>query len=489
MYQEYIIAPFSRSKAFDFRPNEYDYSSAEDYKKDIEEGIVYDPYMIICFKSHLEPILRDYYDFTSLVLLDKEINNKMVSTIHLMDSKGMKIPLSQQDIKMIQNDIVDNIVKLNVPTEFVLFDCFIHPSYFLPALQYILPNIKLYDMEGKRINTIIRNDRFICVDLVNYEFFPDVIQYLYRHIDDWIKTEMDKTFKAPAGVTIDNVEGYYNHAMNLYSPVIQDTRIRVNVETPVPINPEEFTKYTLDFSNVNPYFKPQENIVGIHLMESLRKFAQCDKVLLNMNENNPGQYNFILIRDDEPIRFDIDIDKIIGYQYFTDDCRGLLILKSRDMLMDFVYLEEKISGRIGLFVPIMYNGNYLNINELQDELDNSIDNIDVYINDFELLFSRIARLKLNYLDMIDGFVFVKKDDYFSQRTILRTLKDTFPQVFIYTGTRSESDIQNIIDNILSYFPQYENISNQLKDIKKGPFDTMLIPVIDREYLKGIYEYL
>lgn len=429
-----------------------------------EPTIPFSEYSVFVFNSILEPKLRKHFDFISMIFHDIPHNGRMVSTIRLIDKNNDFIKLETNDIKLIQK-YIDQIVKED--STFFLFSTIDSINIFRPWLriifQYISFNRYNDDMKLIDINKKVENG-IIYLDLENDSNFNKTTSKLYPQ---FIKTLYDLYYNG----SIPNITG---NKLDIYKGYDGEKLFEIisNIDIPDYKLPSKRLSFSPDLSIKNTVYEfvfnknvtnPFENEVGSIFLKNVKKFLDAD--VINV-VNNSNKCQISMMRDDKIIESNINIKEIFGYIYFTDMILGLLVLQNMNLLSSVKLIEDAVSGKIGIFVPMFENGEPLLEANLNLLLDNYINRIDVYTENIDYVKNIANKFDLNIVGEVELndiiYLFIEKDNLITQRSILRS-ENGIINIFIdgnwIHSNLPSSQIDQIITNIYG------------KNIIKGPYST------------------
>jgi hypothetical protein len=429
-----------------------------------EPTIPFSEYSVFVFNSILEPKLRKHIDFVSMVFNDIPHNGRMVSTIQLIDKNNDFIKLESEDIKLIQT-YIDQIVKEE--SKFFLFSTIDSLNIFRPWLrtmfQYITFNrynddMKLVDINKKSENGIIYLDlsddpQF---NKTTSKLYPEFIKNLYNLYYNGSIPNIN-------GKTLDIYNGYDGEKL---------FEIISNIDIPDYKLPSTRLSFLPDLSIKNTIYEfvfnknvtnPFDNEVGSIFLKNVKNFLEAD--VINVVNNN-NKFQISMIRNNKIIESNINIKEFFGYNYFTDKILGLLVIKNMNLLSSIKLIEDAVSGKIGILVPIFENGELIVEANLNLLLDNYINRIDIYTENIDYVRNIANKFNLNIVGEVDindiTYLFIEKDNLITQRSILRS-ENGILNIFI-DGNWFDSNLQTKqIDQIIT------NIYG--KNITKGPYST------------------
>jgi len=494
----FILTPLKRYVDKELIPEEIrdDYGTEEHILEHRKNNLEYDPYRVACLLSQLETFIRPHFQYTGIALIDRNIEDHYVATVEFLNMNMKPIQLKQTEIDEIQN-IVNDIVSMNEPDGYIILDLlnqhYLHPTIFQSIVQFL----KMEDENGDEIEIKILQDRYVFVYLSEYLNHTEIIQYIYNHMMLWIQDVFQQYIQPSIqneNITMDNIENLLNRAfgfpeMETADPTMRFEMIKEDENESINESIFDFDTYILKFSNTNPLFDPLNNEIGETLLASMKQFSGAEHV-----EFKPigfGEYSFVLMKNQKPIQFEIEFTKIFGYQYFTDDCRGLLVVKENEMLLDMMQIKEFKSGRIGIFVPIYFRQNRVNMNELLLQLENYKSTVDFYsLDESEIINNRVQQFNLEYMGMIDNYIFVRKDYFLTQNLIRRTIQEDFPSMIIWIPkTDVNSNFMNIVELLVKEYPYVpEELKKELFKFKYNG-SLLNIPVIDRKYIQMLFQFI
>jgi hypothetical protein len=444
----------------------------DSYCKD-EPDIPFSEYSVFVFNSLLEPKLRKHFEFVSMVLHDIPYDGKMVSTVRLVDKNNDFISLKTEDIKLIQK-YINEIVKED--SSFFLFSTTESINIFRPWTRLIFPYMTFNRFNEERniipISKKVENGK-IYLDLSDDSQFDKTTSKLYP---DFIKTIYDLYYNGmlPNGKNLETFSGYDGE--QLFETISKKNGISIpNYTLPsnkLSFSPDLSIKNTVyEFVFNKAITNPFDNEVGSVFLKNIRKFLEADIINL-VNKGNKCEIS--MMKNNKFIESNINIKELFGYIYFTDKIVGLLVLQKLNLLSSVKLIEDDVSGKIGLFVPMFVNGEQLLESDLNLLLDNYSNRIDIYNEDIEYIKDIANRFNLNIVGEVElndiTYLFIEKDNLVTQRSILRS--ENGVNIFI-DGNWMDKDLQEEqIDEII------KKIYN--KDIIKGPYSTYYLNFMSRE---------
>jgi hypothetical protein len=423
-YQMFIMTPFYREIIHE---NSYCQEEPE---------IPFKEYDVFVFNSLIEPELRKIINFESIVYRDIPYKEKMRTTLHLTDMNGNIKNLSDNVIKIIQEKI-DKIIKEN--SKYFLFFQINKSLLFRPWLHNIIKYIKFQKQTSPPY------------------YLDEAIQSKMRNGNIYLNLSDDLDYINTTGNLITNLEILLeemykngvipNEEVNLNGDVEEiyeiltrkNEKIEINeIKIPNTILNKTFEKinlntvYELIFKN-NDEYDIMNTEIGCTLIKNLKKFTEAEEIYIIRKD----RYEITFTKDDKIMETDIDIEKTIGNVFVTKKVMGLLVLKKLGYLDEIIFISDKVTGNIGIWLPYFLFGNHLNETEIIGLLENFEKEIDIYEYE-ETVIDKLKEMKMKIIDIIDilieeeekKYIFVKREQLITQRSILRSLEEDGINIFI-----------------------------------------------------------
>lgn len=466
----------------------------------IDEPIIpFKEYSVYVFNSLLEPILRKKFNFDSMVFRDIPFQGKMVSTIQLLDQNNNYIKLSSEEINWIQSHI-NNIVKHN--SKFFNFYNFNDSHIFRPWVHVILPFIKLKRKDEDDIidiNSKIKNN-FILLDLSEDLDYLNTSMNLYPEINNILESMFNNGLIPKSSNTtllknVDNFSYFYNGNLNGEESFEKLLSLQQEIDLPEIDIPSEklictssssdiFTVYKLFYSHVGT--NPFNTYIGSALLYNLKKFLDADEIVtVDMKDH----FEISLWKNNNLIESNININDLYGKLYFTDDIRGLLVLKKLNMMDKLTIIEDTVSKKKGLFLPLMIFGEVTVSTDFVQLLENYKMNIDIYDEYIDEIKEICISFQLEILDEIffdeKEYIFVRKNNLISQRSVLRSLGLDYIEILIDGIWMDQNYSIEECDKIIKICYG--------KDFIRGPYKTYYLKFKNKEEISNfenkVYDYL
>lgn len=463
-----------------------------------EPIIPFKEYSVFVFNSLLEPILRNKFDFVSMVFRDIPFNGKMVSTVQLLDTNGDFIKLSSDHINWIQNHI-NNIVKYDSKffNFFNLNDC----NIFRPWVRVIFPLMKLKRMDNDQLVDIkskLKNN-FLLLDLSEDIDYFNTTMNLYPQINYNLESLFENGLipKSSNSTLLKNIDDFsyiyenvYNgeetfekllsiqQELDLPSIVIPNQKLLLNEQST-----NKYTVYKIYLGETESY--PFNNIIGSYFLSSLKKFLDADQIVTLQKKDH---YEISVWKNNELIESDVNINDFFGKMYFTDDVRGLLVLDKLNMMNIVSVIQDGVSKKKGLFLPIMMDGEIIQEVDLISMLENYKSNVDVYDQNVDEIREKCFAFELDiigeiFFDEIE-YLFVNKDNLVTQRALLRSLGNPSVDLIIDGIWIDENYSVDECDTVITkvYGDNYI----------RGPYKTYYLSFMNRDdidtFERKIFEY-
>lgn len=478
-----------------------------------EPDIPFTSYSVYVFRSRLEAFLKKYfsqtnrkkYNYDQFVFRDIPYDGRMVTTIILNDSDSKIISLTPQEIRDINLEISEMIV--------------LHPDYLLfledSTLQYpqawlrtILPSLEFQRIsylpfdgtERYSIPSIYYNG-CIYLNLIEDESYLSTIQSLYKdtlnQLDEFYHKGTLPTLLEYTGsgvtVTIKNPGDFIQIEEKLGDQVLEDMAGLEEVVIPesdfkmtteIEKSDEgEATVFVINYSRIDMNLEFLENQLGVEFLVSLKKFLDADEIITK--KVNPGYYEIVAKKDGKFLTSNLDVKEMFGFSYFTDDPLGLMVLDDMNLLDDTKAIYDSASGKGAIFVPTEKFGDVIQVDYLIGLLNNKKQFYDAYTESTDIELT-LMRLGLDVESRIDKYLFVKKDRWITKRLIYRGLSEKNPKMCL-SGDWNFEEMSS--KDILSLGQQLMYELDNDGELKEGPYDTIIVPVISKDFIENFSRLL
>ena len=470
-----------------------------------QPDIPFTSYAVYVFRTRLEAFMIEYfnnrkkYNYNTFVFKDIPSEGKMITTLEILDKNQNKIQLTKQEIIDINLEIAQ--ITTLYPSYFLFFS---DKEYIYPQawLNTILPSFQFerttyYPEDSSKtfkIPSIYDNGK-LYLDLSQDLNFSSTVQKLYSTLNEQLDTyfysgtipEMIEISAAE----IKRVPGKFiqfkdktgeevlDELAELPSVTIPKTDELFLSEVKVKSNKNETTVFVLNFTRTNPDMNIFIDPIGAEFLVSLRNFLKADDVLIQ--EHSQGYYEIELKQDGKFIQSNLNIKDMFGYFYFTDHPMGLLVAEDMQILEDSKIIYDSISGRGGLFIPMIHLDEPVEKDLMNIQLDNRMKHADVFTKtpEMELI---LTKLKVNIISSIDNYFYVSKNDLITKRIVYRALQNYPPQILLTGPWNFEKVPSDIVIQFAKEFTKTDNI-------REGPFSTIIVPVESLPYTKELQKFL
>ena len=465
--------------------------------------IPFTSYSVFCFRTRLESFLRTYlkslYNYNTFTFHDVPSQDKMITTLEMLDVNDIKLRLSTQEIRDINQEI-GKITTLN-PNYCLFFE---KTNEFPQAwLQTIIPSFQFERTEyyaDDSSKTFVIPTKFengkIYLDLsddMNYlttikNLYADFMELLEKYfysgtIPDMVEVSADNFQRIPGKFvhfkdkTGEEVLDELAELEPLKIPVsdiefISDVKIKNK-------NPNQSTVFVLNFTKTDPDMNIFIDPIGVEFLTSLKQFLRADDVFVQ--EVAPAYFEIELKKDGAFVQSNINIKEMFGYFYLTDHPMGLLVAEDMDLLEDSRIIYDSNSGKGGLFIPMIFLDEPIQKDLVKIQLENRIKTVDVYTKTPELELI-LKKLGLKIISSIDNYFYVEKTEWITKRVVYRAIKNYPPQTLIAGSWNFETMQPKVIIDFANEFIK----SNE---VEEGPFSTLKVPVNNLDNLKQLMKYL
>jgi len=456
-----------------------------------QPDIPFSAYSVFVLRTRLESFLRKYfstkkYNYNTFTFRDIPHQGKMITTLEMLDVQENKIKLTTQEIREINQEI-GQITTLH-PSYCLFFE---YSEDFPQAwLRTLLPSFKFerteyYPDDSSKtflIPSIYSNGK-IYLDLssdLSYSstiknLYSDFMEQLERYfytgtIPDLVEVGPNRTERVPGK--------FVQFPDKTGEQVLDDIAELIPVHIPVSdyefiaesksknINTKQTTVFVLNFTKTNPDINIFIDPIGVEFLTSIKNFLKADEVLIQ--EAAPAYYEIELKRDGNFIQSNINIKEMFGYFYLTDHPIGLLVADDMDMLDDCKIIYDSVSGKGGLFVPMVHLDEPVKKDLLKMQLENRMKTMNVYTKTPEIEMM-LQKLGLVVKASIDNYFYINKNEYITKRVVYRGLKYYPPQMLL----AGNWDFDTIPSKVVL---DYAKELLKTEDIEEGPFSTIKVPV-------------
>lgn len=487
----------------------------------------YSPYQVFVFESRMQHFLERYfqknpkYRYDHFVYLDVPSQGLMVTTIQLKDVNDEPIDIEKEIIRDINLEIT------NVTT--------LYPNYCLfysdhstklsrPWIRALLPSFvferTLYEFFKEPQNILIPSfveNGCVYLDLsddINYE---EVIQKLSSEINKTLESFF-KMGTLPEMLT--NIKCEYNKKLpqNNLCRIIDDQVLYqrqpgqfvhyedmdgeqvldiiaglpdVNIPNTENITTDMLgskekgyaTVYVVNFHSSEINLTKDQ--IGTEFLTSLKKLLNADAII--SKETNPGYFEIYVNKNGNYIESAVNIKEMFGYQFFTHNPIGLLVCQDMGLLSQTKIIYDAYNQIGGVFVPMIYLGDVLQIELLNIQLYNRIQNIDAYIYSSRLE-KEILKNQLNIVTKIDKYLYVEKSALITKRIIYGSLEKRKPEMLIVGEWDLIKMNSEYITSIANQLLKEHNITKQ-PNVRVGPFSSLIVPVLPRLAMERFIELI
>jgi hypothetical protein len=500
----YIITPFTR-KQMSIVGKCIDYVDPE-----------YNPYQVFAFESRMQHFLERFflkhskYKYDHFVYIDVPNQGLMITTIQLRDVHDEPIEIENEIIRALNLEIT-NITTLY--PNYCLFYSEHSTKLSRPWIRAILPSLvferTVYEFFKEPENILIPNiveNGNIYLDLsddINYE---EVIQRLSSEIN---KTFEDFFSRGTLPEMLTTIECVNNKAyLGNLCRIIDDEALyqrqpgqfvhyeEMNGEEVMEVlaglpsiqipNTDRITTdilgskekgyatvYVVNFHSSELDLTKDQ--IGTEFLVSLKKFLNADAIVCK--EVSPGYFEIYVNKNGEYIESAINIKEMFGYQFFTHHPIGLLVAQDMGLISEMKLIYDSYHQIGGVFVPMVYLGDNLQIELLQIQLYNRIQNVDAYIYSSRLE-KEIAKHQLKIVAKIDKYIFVEKSSLITKRIIYRSLVNENAEMLIVGDWNFLKMSSNYLTSLADQLLKEHKITKQ-PNVRVGPFSSLIVPVLPR----------
>lgn len=512
---QYIITPFSRDQ-ISFTGQCIDYVDPK-----------FSPYQMFVFESRMQHFLEKYfqkrnsqkYKYNHFVYLDVPSQGKMITTMKLVDINDQPIELESQVIREINLEI-PNIILLH-PNYCLFYSDRSTPQFSRPWVRAILPSLvferEVYEFfkEPKRIliPSVVQNG-CIYLDLsddINYEevvqkLSSDINKTLFKFFNEGTLPEMtsqneqiELNSKQFDEALYERIPGNFVHYKNKngeqvmdelagLSPVkIPESNLEIKSEfiQSSKDNLKYTTVYIVNFTKVDPGMSLTDNEIGEEFLASLKNFLEADAIV--SKEVTPGYYEVYLHKNGNFMESAINIKEMFGYQFLTRNPIGLLVAQDLGLLSVSKIIYDSYHNFGGVFIPLVYLDDVVEIEMVRIQLYNRMQNVDVYTLEPNIE-KEINKHQLKIVGKIDSYLFVETSPVITQRIIYRALKESKPEMLIVGEwnfiSMSADYIVELVNNLLK-----EHHIEKTPNVRTGPFSSLIVPVLPRLAMERLIELI
>lgn len=478
--------------------------------------IPFTPYSLFAYESKLFPKVYKHVKqkFLYPSLVQEPVKGNMVFALKLYDDKGYEVKPTYETMDTLMNIISEN--NLKYPDYALLIQADDIPI-FRPWVKIMLPHISyqgpksLPSDEELYFNTIIEDDNvFIDMrDVVDYyemtkalliefqknirslfingylSYPPDLSESLVQKISDklcFIDTD-----------TILDGENSFEKLSNLPITILPNTS-DIKVISDLEFK-DIYDCYTFNFSDVIGYIPgsdPFNNYMGASILYSLKTFLQADKII-TVYDGLTETYKISLYDEEgKVILSSINIEDLRGYKYFSSSPAALLALASGNQSDIMKLIHDKVSGRVGIFLPIEVDGqmpfNDTNFGLLTENLikskhiflnledeDNTLIKLDRFGIDYEQVEVTIDNQTLNYL-------FVEKHPLITDKAILRSSGLDGFRIFLDGPWQNKVSKDKTLDKGIEIYNSIK-ITDFKPFIQKGVYETFFGDFYSPEHIQ------
>jgi hypothetical protein len=160
---------------------------------------------------------------------------------------------------------------------------------------------------------------------------------------------------------------------------------------------------------------------------------------------------------------------------------GLLVAEDMQILEDSKIIYDSISGRGGLFIPMIHLDEPVEKDLMNIQLDNRMKHADVFTKtpEMELI---LTKLNVNIISSIDNYFYVSKNDLITKRIVYRALQNYPPQILL-TGPWNFEKVPS--DIVIQFAKEFTKTDNN----RESPFSTIIVPVESLPYTKELQKFL
>lgn len=487
----------------------------------------YTTYQIFVFESRIQPFLDQFfrnkpaYKYDHFVYIDIPFQGVMITTIQLRTKDANHIQIPKDMIREINHEIS---IMITLHPNYCLFYSD-HSTYLsTPWVRALLPSFiferDVYEFfkepEKKLIPSVVQNGK-IYLDLsddINYEEVVQKLSSELNHtLEDFYKKgtlpemlsevscidDFCKIIDDPA--LYKRVPGEFLHHDGKLGDEIMDQLAGL---TPIEIPPSDdqlissyqksisieksnnATVYVINFTKVDLNMNLTESQIGTEFLVSLKNFLEADAVI--SKEITPGYFEVYVNKGGKYLESSIQIKEMFGFQFLTHHPIGLLVAQDMGLLQYTKIIYDSYSNRGGVFVPMIYLGDVVELDLLKIQLTNRMKTVDAYTYSTKIE-KAILKHQLNVVSKIDQYLFVEKSPVITKRVIYRSLEEKKPEMLIvgdwdFIQMNAESVIE-IVNEIL----QQHKINAPKGTVRKGPFSSLIVPVFPRLIMERLIEVI
>lgn len=493
----------------------------------------YTTYQIFVFQSRIQHFLEHYfkstdrmkYKYDHFVLLDVPDQGMMVTTVQVRDVNDQPIELEREIIRDINLEIT------NINT--------LHPNYCLfyvdhstkisrPWVRSLLPSLiferAVYEFfkepEMKIIPSVVQNG-CIYLDLSEDINYDQVVQKLSADInhtlEDFYKRGTLPEMLSPL-TCVENerfnlcrivddkalytrVPGQFVHYDGRSGEEVLDEIAEISVDVSIPLSDSQlvsdFTKsvsiegskyatvYVVNFTKVDPNMSLPDDQVGAEFLVSLKNFLNADAII--SKEITPGYFEVYVNKNGQYLESAIDIKEMFGYQFFTHDPIGLLVVQDLGILSETKVIYDAYHNIGGVFVPLVYLGDIVELYLLNIQLVNRQRNVEAYTFSPKLE-NQISKLQLKIISKIDKYIFVEKSTLITKRIVYKSLQNSESEMLIVGDWDFISMNATYIIDITNQILKEHHISKK-PNVREGPFSSLIVPVLPERVLERLIQLI
>jgi hypothetical protein len=246
------------------------------------------------------------------------------------------------------------------------------------------------------------------------------------------------------------------------------------------------TVFVINFTKVDPGIDLTKTQIGTEFLVSLKNFLSADAVV--SKEVSPGYYEVYVYKDGQYIESALNIKEMFGYQFFTHHPIGLLVAQDMGLLKYTKIIYDSYHNLGGVFVPMTYLGDVVEMELLNIQLYNRTRTVDAFTLSSNRIEQQILKHQLKVISKIGNYIFVEKSALITQRIIYKTIYEKNPEMLIVGEWDLVRMNPKVVIDIANELLREHNIVKK-PNVREGPFSSLVVPVMPRLVLERFIEIL